>query len=116
MSSTYLIIIITAGVSIMAFNNLELKYKLIFFPYKMNQEPNEWFRFISSGLIHADFTHLIFNLVTLFFFGPLAESGIKALGGAFPEVKFWLLYLGSMVMGSIFSYYKHQHNANYMAL
>ncbi len=116
MPSTYIIIAGTAIISFMAFNNPELKYKLIFYPYKMNHERNEWFRFISSGLIHADFGHLIFNMITLFFFGPYVESGIRDFGGPMPEFKFWLLYLGSMIMGSMFSYYKNQHNPNYMAL
>jgi membrane associated rhomboid family serine protease len=99
----------------MSFNNAELKYKLIFYPFQMTDR-SEWYRFVTSGLIHADITHLAFNMITLYFFGRNVEVYLGYLGGPFPETKFWILYLGSMIMGSMFSYYKNQNNPNYMAL
>ncbi|MBI1183885.1 rhomboid family intramembrane serine protease [bacterium] len=115
MSSTYIIIGVTAVVSFMAFNNMELKYKLLFYPWKINSD-REWYRFVTSGLVHADMMHLFFNMFTLFFFGPYVEHQLARHGGFMPETKFWLLYFGSMVMGSMFSYFKNQDNPNYMAL
>jgi membrane associated rhomboid family serine protease len=115
MSSTLIIIIGTVIVSFMSFNNAELKYKLIFYPFQM-KDRSEWHRFVTSGLIHADYMHLFFNMFTLYFFGRNIEFYLNTFGGPFPETKFWLLYIGSMIMGSMFSYFKHQNNPNYMAL
>lgn len=115
MSSTFIIIGITAVLSFIAFNNQELKYKLLFFPWNMS-ENKEWYRFITSGLIHADYMHLFFNMFTLYFFGRNVEVYLAYYGGPFPEIKFWILYIGAMIMGSMFSYFKHQDNPNYMAL
>ena len=116
MSSTFIIIGATVIVSFICFNNAELKYKLIFYPFQMNGKKEEWYRFITSGLINADYIHLFFNMFTLYFFGRNVEAYLQYFGGPMPEIKFWILYLGSMIMGSMFSYYKNQNNPNYMAL
>ena len=115
MSSTFIIIGFTALISFMAFKNQELKFRLLFYPHRMREE-KEWYRYFSSGLIHADFQHLLFNMFTLFFFGQNVEQYLHIFGGDFPETKFWILYFGSMLMSGMFSYYKHQDNHNYMAL
>ena len=52
----------------------------------LNQK--QYYRIFTSGLIHADPVHLLFNLVTLYFFGPYVEY---ALG----LVPFLILYFGS---------------------
>ena len=37
----------------------------------------EYYRFVTSGFLHANFTHLLWNMFSFFFFGPVVEaSGI----------------------------------------
>ena len=115
MATTFIIIGLTALISFSAFSNVELRNKLIFHPWTIS-EGKDYYRFISSGFIHADIQHLFFNMFTLFFFGRAAEMNLLMYGGDFPRIKFWILYLGSMVMASSYSYFKHRENPGYMAL
>jgi membrane associated rhomboid family serine protease len=64
MSITLILIIITSGISYYAFSNTLLMDKLIMNPYRVTKR-NEYYRFITSGFIHADFGHLIFNMLSL---------------------------------------------------
>jgi membrane associated rhomboid family serine protease len=73
MSVTLLIIIITCLASFPAFQNENLKDKLLFWPYRINKQ-NEYYRFMSGALIHADTMHLLFNMVTLYSFGMAIEN------------------------------------------
>lgn len=113
MSITLIIIIITAMVSIAGFQKSSIIEKGLFIPYDIQRNQSYW-RFISHGFIHADWQHLIFNMLTLYFFGRTAESAFLYLYGStwvYPA-----FYLGALVMSSLPSYAKHKHNAYYRAL
>ena len=70
MSFTLVIVIITALVSYSSFTNDNLYNKLILWPKRMDN-PSEYYRLLSSGFIHADWMHLIFNMLALFLFGRM---------------------------------------------
>ncbi len=65
MSITLIIIIITCLVSFPAFSNHKMKEDLLFWPYEINRQ-NQFYRFLSGGVVHADTMHLLFNMVSLF--------------------------------------------------
>lgn len=69
----------------------------------------EWVRMLTSGFLHADFYHLLFNMLTLYFFadGVIAEFGI---------VNFLIMYFLSLLGGSALSYYYHQRDFFYSAV
>jgi membrane associated rhomboid family serine protease len=69
----------------------------------------QWYRLFSSGLIHADWMHLLFNMVSLFFFGASIE---KSLGGA----ALVLIYTVGIVVGSITALLRHRRSLSYRAL
>jgi len=52
------------------------------------------FQLVSNIFMHADLSHLLFNMVSLFFLGPWLESKLRA-------EKFLALYLSSGVMGVV---------------
>ncbi len=54
---TIIIVIITVLISISGFSNQKIIDDLIFYPPAVSQR-NQWYRFISCGLIHADAAHL----------------------------------------------------------
>lgn len=112
MSFTLVIIIVTALVSFAAFNNDDLRNKLILWPRRMDN-PAEYYRFITSGFIHSDMTHLFFNMFTLYFFGRNAEYWFNVIGR---PALYPLLYLVAIVAASIPSYLKHRNNPYYSAL
>ena len=64
---------------------------------------------ISSGFVHADIPHLLFNMVTYFFFAfPLARQ----IG----STRFALLYLSGLVFSEVGTYVKHRNNPAYASL
>ncbi|KAG0755420.1 hypothetical protein G6F22_020617 [Rhizopus arrhizus] len=68
-----LLIAITAILSWMAFNNRKLADRLILWPPAVDRH-RQYDRLVTYGFIHADWSHLIFNMITLFFFGGFIES------------------------------------------
>jgi len=69
----------------------------------------EKLRMFTSGFLHADITHLLFNMYTLYMFAPIL---IKYLGGT----SFLLVYLASLLLGSVFSFYFHKNEPYYSAI
>lgn len=69
----------------------------------------EQFRMFSSGFLHADTTHLLFNMLTLLFF---ADRVIFFVG----EINFLVIYVGSLVLGSLLSLYFHKNEYHYSAV
>lgn len=114
---TFLIIGITILISLFAMENHTLKNKLMFNAYMINHR-KEWYRFFSNGLIHADFMHLAFNMFTLYMFGRGVEE-VYSYDQVFGEkgtLFFILLYVGGLVMSSLYSYEKYKNNVHYNAL
>lgn len=80
----------------------------LFRPYWLARR-NEYYTVISSGFIHADLTHLIFNMVTYFFFAFRLEDRI---GG----VQFAVLYLLGLLASHAGTYFKQRNNPQYASL
>ncbi|MBS1761214.1 MAG: rhomboid family intramembrane serine protease [Bacteroidetes bacterium] len=112
---------ITAGLiavnlilSFMAFNSQEVLSKTIMWPYGVKRY-NQYYRFITSGFIHADFMHLFFNMFTLFFFGQNVEIIFTkaGLGGA---IAYLALYFLGLIVSDIPTYLKQKDNYHYHCL
>ncbi len=108
MPVTYFIIGITVLVSWYAFNNESVRHKLLLYPVVM-RHPLQSYRLITSGFVHVDTMHLIFNMISLYFFGPLLERVIGA-------EHFILLYLSGILVANLPSFYKHMHNPSFASL
>lgn len=107
MTITYLIIGVTVLISIAAFNNPDILYKGKHWPYAEARR-GEYHRWLTSGFLHGDYMHLLFNMITLYFFGASVE---RWFGVLFPEVGnmlFLLFYLISIVAASLATYYKYK--------
>ncbi|KAB7771360.1 rhomboid family intramembrane serine protease [Xanthomonas maliensis] len=110
---TIVLIAITAIVSWMAFNNRKLADRLVLWPPAIDRH-RQYDRLVAYGFIHADLGHLIFNMVTLFFFGRYIEGVMADLTGT--VLTYPLFYLGALVVSILPSYLKNQKNPNYMSL
>jgi len=102
-----LLIATNAIFSYMAFNDVQLfnKYKFQIGPIKNG----EHIRHLSSGFLHADFQHLLFNMLTLYFFAPIV---IDLMGGN----TFLFIYFASLLAGSLLSFEQHKNNNYYSAV
>jgi membrane associated rhomboid family serine protease len=69
----------------------------------------EQIRMISSAFLHADISHLAFNMLTLYFFAPVVF-------GYLGDLSFGLIYLGSLVFGSLLTLYFHSNDYSYRAI
>lgn len=108
---TVTIIIITVIVSLLALNNQKLMNRLIFWPPGI--ERGQYDRFITHGFIHADGTHLLFNMITLFFFGSVIENFYRQY---LFDLGFVLFYLGGLIAAIIPSYLQHKHDSHWASL
>lgn len=116
MSITNVIVGITCLVSLAAFRIPEVSARLIFHPVTMRQR-HEWYRLLTSGLIHADFLHLAINMFVLWSFGNFVESYFEAgVFGAYGAQKYMALYFGGIIVSSLPSYFRHSNDPRYAAL
>ncbi len=69
----------------------------------------EQIRMLSSGFLHADFMHLAFNMLTLWFFAPVVINWL----GSF---SFALIYFGSLIFGSLLTMLFHKNDYSYRAV
>ncbi len=100
------IILLTAVVSYLGFRNPAVEAKYIFHPESV-LAGKQYYRLITSSLLHANWTHLGMNMVTLYLFGPAVEAWLGA-------GRFLLVYLAAVVGGDLLSLYVHR-NHDYQA-
>lgn len=107
--STAMIAVILANVlfSYKGFNDLFFFRKYDFHIGSIRK--GEQIRMFSSAFLHADMTHLFFNMLTLFFFAPIVVSYLG-------EFSFVLIYISSLLFGNLLTLYLHKNDLNYRAI
>lgn len=106
---TLIIIAITAIISLLGlFYYPKIIDVCIMIPYRTVRQKS-WYEMITSGFVHANITHLLFNMITLFFFGPILEQVIG-------PVSFLTLYFSGLIFSSLPSIYRHKDNQQYATL
>ena len=109
---TLAIIAVTCIVSFMAFKDGKLMQRLILWPPAIEKK-HEYWRLLSYGLVHADFQHLLFNMITLFFFGrAMADLYAMHMG----PLGFLWFYLGGLLVSILPTYIQNRNNPNYRSL
>ena len=111
---TLSIIVLTSLISVTAFNNHKILDDLIFWPPAITKR-HQYYRFITCGLIHADFMHLLFNMVTLYFFGQYLEAHYMGELGL-QHYYYLVLYVGALIVANIPTYIKHRNDTEYRSL
>ena len=101
------IIVVNVLISYKGFNDLSFFRKYEF--HVGSIRAGEQIRMLSSGFLHADMTHLIFNMLTLWFFAPVV---ISYLG----DFSFVLVYFGSLIFGSLLTMVFHKNDYGYRAV
>jgi membrane associated rhomboid family serine protease len=86
--------------------------RLILWPPAVDRK-HQYDRLVTHGFIHADWQHLLFNMITLFFFGRAIEPVFTqelGMGG------YVLFYLSALVVAILPTYLRHRHDPNYRSL
>lgn len=77
----------------------------------------QWYRFLTSGFLHADWGHLLFNMFAFYSFSPVVLGALAGNFGQLPGLGwFLLLYLGGIVLSDVPTYYRHRRDPNYRSL
>ncbi|MCG8332566.1 MAG: rhomboid family intramembrane serine protease [Chitinophagales bacterium] len=116
-SLTLILIIMTALISYQAFSNTGMKYKLAFHPASV-REFGQYYRFLTSGFVHADWQHLILNMYVFYLFGEQLElffsnNLFEPMVG---RLIFLFFYLSAIIISDIPTYFKHKNNTAYSSL
>ena len=108
MSISFIIILIaTIAMSYYGFNNATFFNRYMFNVGAVQK--GDYVRLISSGFLHANWEHLIFNMISLFFFYEVVTDSMG-------ELLFVLIYFGSMLLGNVFSLQIYKRQSYYSAI
>ncbi len=108
---TYLLIAINVAISLFGFSMMNRgagSNLFLFSPYEVSRGRNYPGMFLSH-FSHADGAHLLFNMVTLYFFGPVVEDGLGVQ-------KMLIIYVIAGILSTVIVYYRHRTEPNYRAL
>jgi len=109
MSVALLILVVTVAVSLAGlYMSPRIIEKSLFRPYWFLRR-RQYETIVTSGFVHADLPHLLFNAFTFFFFAFQVE---RQVGSA----RFAALYLFGLVASDIGTYFNHRNDQNYASL
>ena len=109
------IILVTSVISILTFNRSELMARYQFNAY-MIKHRNQWYRFITHAFLHADWMHLIVNMLVLYSFGQFVEMNLAFRFGDLSPIIYLALYFGAVIVSSISTFQKHKDDHWYNAV
>ncbi|AOC96178.1 MULTISPECIES: rhomboid family intramembrane serine protease [Flavobacterium] len=101
------IIVANVVISYKGFNDLYFFRKYEFHVGSIRS--GEQIRMLSSGFLHVDMMHLIFNMLTLYFFAPVVLGWLG-------NFSFILVYFGSLIFGSLLTMLFHKNDYSYRAV
>ena len=108
--ATYIIIAINVAATFIALGNEKL-FRALLFNVDAVLNKGEVHRLITAGFLHADGNHLLFNMLTLFFFGPVLERDeMLGLNG------FLIVYFASLILGNIWALIENMRRPEYNAV
>ncbi|MDB4924459.1 rhomboid family intramembrane serine protease [Mucilaginibacter sp.] len=99
---------ITIATSLLAFSNENLYGKMMLHPYSVYRKKYVY-TLLTSGLIHKDWMHLFFNMLSYYFFAFQLEVYIG-------HWQFGLLYIASLILSDLPSVAKHKNDFWYNSL
>ena len=111
-NSNIVIIAVTVLVSILALNNERLVRQFILWPPAVSRD-HQYYRLVTYGFLHADPQHLLFNMITLYFFGNFMEGLYTRYLGPFGFV---LFYVGGLIASILPTYLRNRNNSSYRSL
>ena len=109
MSGAAILFVVTLALSLAGlFGSPGIIQRCILRPYRVVRE-RQYERLVSSGFVHADVQHLLFNLLTFWFFAFAME---RTVGTA----RFLALYFAGLVLANLGTVYKHRNDPDYASL
>lgn len=106
-----LVLLIIIGINVLiSYKGFNDSYFFRKYDYHIGSIKNgQQYRMITSAFLHADGMHLLFNMLTLYFFAPVVIFNL----GVIP---FIIIYFSSLFFGSLLTYYFHKNDLHYRAV
>jgi membrane associated rhomboid family serine protease len=106
--ASYALILVTVGVSLYAFADRSF-FEQFAFEVRAVRDRRQHYRIITSSFLHGGLFHLLLNMMTLFFFGPVVEQTLGRLG-------FLVIYFGAVIASGIISLSVNRNNPAYSSI
>ena len=107
---------LTIGLSLYVFSNPQWYAKFMLHPYSLYRDKSKWYMIFTSGLIHKDWMHLIFNMMTFYYFGFALEAMFVQFSGTVGHILFAGLYLVSLILSDIPTIIRQKNDPGYYSL
>jgi membrane associated rhomboid family serine protease len=114
-SICWVIMGVTALVSMAAWQRDSWMETMMMSPSRIAAHGEYW-RFLTSGFIHADFTHLFFNLFSFYFFGTQLEYIFSVIFPGFGPWIFLVFYLLGIIVADLPTFFKQKNNHYFNSL
>ncbi len=111
-----IIFVITLAMSFYGFSHPEFLYRYMLHPYGLNRDKKKAYLLVSSGFIHRDWMHLLFNMITFYYFAFGLERLLVSQSGSLGHLYFALIYLGSLILSSLPTVKQQKDNPGYYSL
>ncbi|MBI2257421.1 MAG: rhomboid family intramembrane serine protease [Flavobacteriia bacterium] len=116
LSFTLVLIIIIVIISLQGFNNQSFQYKYALSPYDVVQN-KKYYQLISHMFLHADWTHLLFNVISFYMFGEFLEIELAAAyGSSLAYLHFFVLFFLGGLFSTLLPLIRNHTNPNYLSL
>jgi len=116
MNINLIIVLITCGISVMAFRDRNLFDRLKFNAHAVHHYPNQWYRIFTYGFVHADFAHLAINMFVLYSFGNAVLDLFDIVFHGHAQLYYSLLYVGGLAFSTLFDLRKYGESPSYNAV
>lgn len=107
MTIVYVLIGLTILISIKGFEDRLFFHRYLFHVGAIRS--GDQIRMVSSAFLHADYTHLAFNMIALYSFAPVVVY-------QFGNLTFILIYIASLLFGNMLSLWMHKDHPSYTAV
>ena len=84
-------------------------------PYSVQQR-QQYYRLVTSGFVHKDHVHLLWNMLSFYFFGTAIEEEFYGMFGSAGGLYFIALYVMAIVVSDVSTLFKHKDNPGYNSL
>lgn len=114
-SITIMLVIIISLTSILAFSNRDVIKQFQFNAFKVYHK-KQYYRMLTHALVHANWEHLVVNMIVLWSFGMAVEHNFQLNFGGYSSYYYIAMFVGSVVLSSTWSLIKERNNIYYNAV
>jgi len=112
---TFILIFVISLISALSFSQRATMGRLQFNAYQIYHR-NQYYRIITHAFVHANWEHLIVNMIVLYSFGQAVEHFFGMYFGTSGRFYYLILFFGSVLFSSLWSLYKQKNNPYYNAV